>query len=66
MWQQFRHAELVSKGIYSPMITHCEVAGVGVEGAPLSTHVRVDRVANYLMFRTSERMTGFEEAARGC
>ena len=69
MCQQFRYAELVCKGIRSPLATYCEVAGVGVEGASLSTHARVDRgskigVANYLMFRTSELMTGFEEAAK--
>ena len=68
MCQQFRYSELQSKGICSPMVTYCEVAGVSVETASLSTHARVDRgmkigVANFLMFRTSELQTGFEETA---
>ena len=69
MLQKFRYAELKAKGISSPLKSYCEGSGVSLCDAILKTHARIDRdtnvgVANFLLFRTSEIRTGFEEAAR--
>ena len=69
MLSKFRYAELMAKGISSPLKSYCERSGVSLCDAILKTHARIDRdtnvgVANFLLFRTNEIRTGFEEAAR--